>query len=199
YKLHQQISKALQWRSEAIRNAINRYNVQAVALNPLHPKISWKDITDYSFLGEFDLLRHSHTNIHSKDWAKPAHREATTKYFKLCRAHEELTRLNVKIRCLRTAIHAEQVQTTAVIEDLWLSDLKLAEELQCQWCSPATINAVHLHRLDRIECLAGFSGVRGVGVHVQLTSTTPTQNPSMTINAHTESGKLIPPSPTCHR
>ncbi|KAG1773750.1 hypothetical protein EV702DRAFT_1200889 [Suillus placidus] len=185
YKLCQQIGKALQWRSEAIRNAINCYNVQAVALNPPCPKISWKDIADYSFLGD-------------EDWAKPAHREATTKYFKLCRAHEELMRLNVEIRRLRTAIHAEQVQTTAVIEDLRLSDLKLAEELQRQWCSRAAINAVHLHRLDHIECLAGFSGVRGVGVRVQLTSTTPAQNPSMTVNAHTESVKLIPPSPNFH-
>ncbi|KAG1775916.1 hypothetical protein EV702DRAFT_944194, partial [Suillus placidus] len=92
-------------------------------------------------------------------WAKPAHREATTKYFKLCRAHEELMQLNVEIHRLRTAIHTEQVQTTAVIEDLRLSDLKLAEELQRQWCLRAAINAVHLHRLDRIECLAGFLGV----------------------------------------
>ncbi|KAG1862692.1 hypothetical protein F4604DRAFT_1882297 [Suillus subluteus] len=109
YKLRQQITKALQWHSEAIQNAINCYNIQAVALNPLHLKISWKDITDYSFLG-------------NEDWAKPAHREATTKYFKLCQAHEELMQLNVKICRLRTAIHDEQVQTTAMIEDLHLLD-----------------------------------------------------------------------------
>ncbi|KAG2140767.1 hypothetical protein BD769DRAFT_1336780, partial [Suillus cothurnatus] len=54
-------------------NAINRYNMQAVALIPPRPKISWKDIVDYSFLGEFDLLRHSWADIHSNDWAKPAH------------------------------------------------------------------------------------------------------------------------------
>ncbi|KAG2737343.1 hypothetical protein P692DRAFT_201733361, partial [Suillus brevipes Sb2] len=53
------IGKALQRRSEAIRNAINKYNVQAVALNPPRAHISWKDIADYSFLGEFDVLRHS--------------------------------------------------------------------------------------------------------------------------------------------
>ncbi|KAG2048302.1 hypothetical protein BDR06DRAFT_895899, partial [Suillus hirtellus] len=64
-------------------NAINRYNIQAVALNPLCLKISWKDIADYSFLGEFDLLHHLHTDIQTNDWAKPAHRKATTKYFKL--------------------------------------------------------------------------------------------------------------------
>ncbi|KAG0693653.1 hypothetical protein DFH29DRAFT_985434 [Suillus ampliporus] len=82
-QLRQQIGEALQRRSEAIRNVINHYNIQAIALNPP--------------------------------------------------PHEELTRLNVEICRLRTAIHAEQVQTTAVIEDLRLSDPKLAEELQHQW------------------------------------------------------------------
>jgi len=90
YKLCQQISKALQRRSEAIRNAINRYNVQAAAMKPPRSKIVWKDIANYSFLGEFNLLHDSHTDIQSKDWAKPAHREATTKYFKLCQAREEI-------------------------------------------------------------------------------------------------------------
>lgn len=63
YKLHQQISKGLQQRSEAIWKAIARYNVQATALNPLRPPISWKDITQYTFLGEFDLLRHTREGL----------------------------------------------------------------------------------------------------------------------------------------
>jgi len=63
YKLRQQIGKALQRRSDAIRNAINRYNAQAASLNPPRPKISWKDIVEYSFLGEFDLLRDSWTPL----------------------------------------------------------------------------------------------------------------------------------------
>jgi len=176
----------LQRRSEAIRNAINRYNVQAIALNPPRPKISWKDIVDYSFLGEFDLLRHSRTDIRTKDWAKPAHREATTKFFKLCRAREEISRLNVEIRRLRTAIHAEEHQITAVIQNLLLSDPRLAGELQRQWRSRAAINAVHSYRLDRIEGLAGFSGVRGVGVHVQHTSTPPNNVESSEYNVYAQ-------------
>ncbi|KAH7918191.1 hypothetical protein BV22DRAFT_1108425 [Leucogyrophana mollusca] len=56
YKLRQQIGKALQRCSQAIRNAITQYNTKAVALNPPHLTISWKEIADYTFLGEFDLL-----------------------------------------------------------------------------------------------------------------------------------------------
>ncbi|KAG2052118.1 hypothetical protein BDR06DRAFT_888378, partial [Suillus hirtellus] len=50
------ISKALQQHSEAIQAALNCYNVQAAALVPPHPQLTWKDIVEYSFLGKFDLL-----------------------------------------------------------------------------------------------------------------------------------------------
>ncbi|KAI6013881.1 hypothetical protein EDC04DRAFT_2533722, partial [Pisolithus marmoratus] len=54
------ISKALQRHSEAICNAISHYNMQAAALNPPCPPISWKDD---SFLGKFDLLCHSCADV----------------------------------------------------------------------------------------------------------------------------------------
>ncbi|KAG2364356.1 hypothetical protein BDR07DRAFT_1279935, partial [Suillus spraguei] len=87
--LWQQISKALQWHFETIQKAIACYNIQAAALNLLHPNILWKDIAEYGFLAKFNLLRHSCVDIRSDDWAKPAHQEAMTKYFKLLQAHEE--------------------------------------------------------------------------------------------------------------
>ncbi|KAG2342723.1 hypothetical protein BDR05DRAFT_868793, partial [Suillus weaverae] len=135
--------------------AINRYNTQAVALNPPRPKLSWKDIAEYSFLGEFDLLRHSHTDVREQDWTKPAHREATTKYFKLLRAQEEVSRLNVEICRLRTFIHDGETETRKVIEGLQSSHL-LASELQRQWRSHSAINAFHIFHLNQIEALPGF-------------------------------------------
>ncbi|KAG0697996.1 hypothetical protein DFH29DRAFT_878298 [Suillus ampliporus] len=182
YKLRQQISKALQWHSEAIRNVINQYNIQAVTLNSLCLKILWKDIVDYSFLGKFDLLRHSCADIHSNDWAKPAHQEATNKFFKLRHAHEEVERLNIEVHHLCTAIHAEELQTSAIIDDLLLSDLRLAAELQCQWRLHAAVNAVHCYCLDRIESLAGFLGIRGIGTGG--------------INAHVQHPSLAPNTPS---
>ncbi|KAG0698743.1 hypothetical protein DFH29DRAFT_983794 [Suillus ampliporus] len=119
YKLCQQIGKALQCCSEAIRNAINRYNTQAAVLNLPHPKLSWKDIAEYSFVGEFDLLHHSSTDVRELDWMKPAHYEATTKYFKLLCDQEEVSHLNV-----------EEIETKKVIEDLQSSNPLLASELQ---------------------------------------------------------------------
>jgi hypothetical protein len=115
YKLRQHINKALQRRSEAVHKAIARYNTQAVVLNPPRPKLSWKEVVDYSFLSEFDLLRLSRTDIRSDDWAKPAYREAMVKYFKLRCAHEELTRIEVEVCCLHTAIHDEEWDVRNVV------------------------------------------------------------------------------------
>ncbi|KAF8430438.1 hypothetical protein L210DRAFT_3418084, partial [Boletus edulis BED1] len=76
-----QISKALQCRSEAIHKAIARCNTQAVALNLPHPTISWKDITKYTILGEFDLLQQARDNVRMQEWARPAVCKATATCF----------------------------------------------------------------------------------------------------------------------
>ncbi|KAF8220090.1 hypothetical protein L208DRAFT_1335776, partial [Tricholoma matsutake] len=86
YKLCQQIGKALQHHSEAIKNALNRYNTQAAKLNPPHPALTWKEIVNYSFIGEFDALQHAQADIRDRPWTHTACHEAMTKYFKLCHA-----------------------------------------------------------------------------------------------------------------
>ncbi|KAG2121294.1 hypothetical protein DEU56DRAFT_701963, partial [Suillus clintonianus] len=133
YKLHQQITKALQRCSDTIRNTINWYNTQAAALVPPRPKPAWKDIVKYSFLGEFDLLCHLRTDIQDADWTAPAHREATVKYFKLQRAHEKIQCLDIEVRRLRMAIHAEKIKTNTTIEQLLATNPPLAVELRRQW------------------------------------------------------------------
>ncbi|KAG2112373.1 uncharacterized protein F5147DRAFT_744589 [Suillus discolor] len=119
YKLRQQIGKALQRCSEAICNALNQYNTQAAALIPL-------------FLGKFDLLHHSCSDVRTSDWTKPAYREAMVKYFKIQRAHEEIQRLNIEIRRLCTAIHDKELKVNATINTLLISDRPVALELQYQ-------------------------------------------------------------------
>ena len=120
YRLRCQISKALQWQSDAIKKALERYNTQAAHLDPPQPFLSWSDIVEYSFIGEFNLLRHSQDNIHSVLWAQPALCEATLKYFQLCQAWEELMWLNVEICRLCTWIRNEDkhMTLTSVISHL---------------------------------------------------------------------------------
>jgi hypothetical protein len=73
---------------------LNRYNVQAAKLTPPHLSLSWKEIVDYSFLGEFDFLWNSRADIRNQPWTQVTRREAMVKYFKLCRAEEELRDLH---------------------------------------------------------------------------------------------------------
>ena len=170
YKLRRQISKALQRRSEAIRKAITRYNIQAAALNPPRPSISWKDITQYTFLGEFDLLRHTRDDIRERVWARPAVRDATAKFFKLSRAKEEITRLNVEIRRLRTAIHDDEREVSQAIANLCNSAPMLASELERLYRPRAAVNAIHLHHLHHIEKQYGLTRQRGIGIRAQIFS-----------------------------
>ncbi|KIK13717.1 hypothetical protein PISMIDRAFT_118360, partial [Pisolithus microcarpus 441] len=151
YKLCQQISKGLQQRSEAIWKVITWYNVQAGRLDPPCSPILWKDIAQYSFLGEFDLLQHVHDDVRERMWAKLAVHEAMTKFFKLCRAKEEITRLNVEIRRLRTAIHDEEQEVSQTIANLCHSDPLLALEFECRHQPHTVANAVHIHHLDHLE------------------------------------------------
>ncbi|EGO23502.1 hypothetical protein SERLADRAFT_469506, partial [Serpula lacrymans var. lacrymans S7.9] len=133
YELRQQISKGLQRHSEAIRNAIKRYNNQAVLLQPPRSKLTWKEIADYTFLAEFDLLRYSRADISDSSWMKPANRAAAVKYFKLCRTREEILRLNVECHRLRTAIHDEEIQVTGAIAHISQTNVLLATKMKCRW------------------------------------------------------------------
>jgi hypothetical protein len=144
--------------------------MQAVALVPPRPQLTWKDIVEYSFLGEFDLLRQSRSDIRTLDWTKPAHHEATVKYFKLQRAHEEIQRLNIEICWLCTAIRDEELTVNATIDALLISNRPVGLELQRQWRGRAAINAVHLFRLDQIMSQASFSGKRGLGTRIKSMS-----------------------------
>lgn len=177
YKLRRQIGKALQRRSEAIKNAINRYNTQAAKLDPPRPALSWKEIVEYSFIGEFDALRYSTRGVRDQLWAQTLRREATVKYFQLQRAKEEIIRLNVEIRRLRTFIHDETIHTIKTIKHLKQINPDLAMELELRWKLRSTINALHIQRLNTIASSRMFSGSQNIGTCLSAsTSATPVEN-----------------------
>ncbi|KAF8219669.1 hypothetical protein L208DRAFT_1338656, partial [Tricholoma matsutake] len=140
YKLRRQLGKALQRRSEAIGNALSRYNTQAAKLTPPRPSLLWKEIVDYSFIGEFDTLRHSGADICNQPWTHTARREATVKFFKLCRACEEIMRLDIEMRWLRVSIRNEAIRYEQAISQLSSSDPPLAAELHQVWKLQSTVN-----------------------------------------------------------
>jgi hypothetical protein len=60
--------------------------------------LHWKEVVEYVFLVDFDLLHDTHRDISQSLWATPAAQLATDLHFKICRAKEEIQRLNIKIR-----------------------------------------------------------------------------------------------------
>ncbi|KAJ7017115.1 hypothetical protein C8F04DRAFT_891420, partial [Mycena alexandri] len=134
------IAKALQTRSEAVKNAISRYNIAAASLEPPAPQLSWDEVVEYAFLADFDFLRATDGELLDKPWTRPAYRLAMDRYFKIIRAKEEIKRLNVEIRRFVT----------------WMSDedrfLRRQEE---EAESPGEAALIRKHRMERGRFDAG--------------------------------------------
>ncbi|KAJ7023549.1 hypothetical protein C8F04DRAFT_1271239 [Mycena alexandri] len=107
YKMRKHIAKALQTRSEAVKNAIARYNMAAVSMEPPMPLLTWDEVVEYVFLADFEFFRATDGELDGRKWTRPACRLAMTMYFKIVRAREEIVRLNVEIRRLVTWISDE--------------------------------------------------------------------------------------------
>ncbi|KAJ7036410.1 hypothetical protein C8F04DRAFT_1181420 [Mycena alexandri] len=72
YKLRKHIAKALQVRSQAIRNALNSYNTAAKSIVPAGRQLSWSEVIEYAFLADFDLLRKPAELGEVHPWSTPA-------------------------------------------------------------------------------------------------------------------------------
>ncbi|KAJ7671816.1 hypothetical protein B0H14DRAFT_3538139 [Mycena olivaceomarginata] len=123
YKMRKHIAKALQARSQAIQNALKRYNAAASALD--RRTLSWPEVIDYTFLSEWDLLRDPDGNARLRPWAIPAARILLDAYFKIERA-EEIDRLNVEIKRFVTYIGDEKAFLDGKVIEVEARDPHLA-------------------------------------------------------------------------
>ncbi|KAF7358610.1 hypothetical protein MSAN_01199700 [Mycena sanguinolenta] len=149
YKLRKHIAKALQAQSKGVRTALDKYNAAAAALSPPRTQLTWEQIVEYAFLADFDLLREGRQDIRSEPWAQPAGRLAMDQHFKLLRADEEITRLNLEIR---------QFVTHMVDEERFLVRLHRMER--------GRYNALHMDHLVNLSKEDGFTGCISPGVSV---------------------------------
>lgn len=102
---------------------------------------------------------------------KPVIREATVKYFRLCRAREEIERLNVEVRRLRKSIEDEANNLERVSKLLDEEGLQLlAGELRHRERLRSEINQHHLDLLDKLESSPYFTGNRGSGMRTDTTT-----------------------------
>ncbi|KAH7905910.1 hypothetical protein BJ138DRAFT_1226137 [Hygrophoropsis aurantiaca] len=167
YKLRKHIGKALQARSAAIRTALDRYNAAAQALTPPRRQLKLDEVVEYTFLADFDLLRESRQDVSQRPWATPAARLAMDSYFKMCRAREEIQRLNIEIRRVVTYLQDEDKYLRACELQLHASHPALAHQVSIQRKIRARFNAYHLRRINDIAALPGFTGTISPGCSTQ--------------------------------
>ncbi|KAG1780877.1 hypothetical protein EV702DRAFT_963524, partial [Suillus placidus] len=164
YKLRVHIGKAIKTRSKAIQSALAEYNQLTSLMEPPAPHLEWNDVVNYGFISEFKLLKHAylqHPEILSKPRTVPGNCEVAAKYFKLLRAREEIVRLNVEVRCLRTTISDGDTRFRSCISRLQISDPDLSAEIEEIRQDCLCVDSVHQVHLNCIESLAGFSGQHG--------------------------------------
>jgi hypothetical protein len=158
YKLRKHIAKALQARSKGVRSVLDRYNDAAVMLSPPRMQLSWEQIVDYAFLADFNLLREGREDIRTEPWAQAAGRLAMDQHYKLLRADEELTRLNIEIPCLITYMVDEE-QFLVYHEGRLQAEGKaaLAHQLKVQRVDRVCFNSVHVECLTKLSREEGFT------------------------------------------
>ncbi|KAI6011450.1 hypothetical protein BKA83DRAFT_4467030 [Pisolithus microcarpus] len=164
YKLHKHIGKALQTRSAAIRATLTQYNTTAKALG--HWTLEFDEVIEYAFLSDFDLLRDMRQDMLTWPWALPAVRLAINTHFKLCRAEEEVIRLNVEIRRVITYL-VDEDQYLRACEALYQdANPTLAYQISRYRTIRSRFTPLHLHSLEKISRLSGFSGTLAPGISV---------------------------------
>ncbi|KAJ7300506.1 hypothetical protein DFH08DRAFT_919255 [Mycena albidolilacea] len=158
YKMRSHIAKALQARSKAIRNAIDRYNKVALSMEPPMPTLNWDQVVNYGFLGDFDLLRDTTDSISSRPWTRRSYRLAMDSYFKILRAREEIQRLNIEIKRVVTWIDNEDRFLRKKEEELKETDPLLAVQVTRYRQQRGRSDLYHMHRFWALAKVPGFTG-----------------------------------------
>lgn len=175
YKLRKHIGKALKTRSDAIRTAVNNYNDAAKAFN--RPELSWEDVIGYAFLSEFDLLRDCRDDIRQRPWASQAARQFLNEYFKIQRAREEITRLNIEIKRLITYMRDEKNFLEAAERECRASHPHLAHQIKLYREERGRFNHGHVQQLAKLSIHPKFTGSLAPGASLSYptpeTSTSP--------------------------
>ncbi|KAG2126906.1 hypothetical protein DEU56DRAFT_958995 [Suillus clintonianus] len=194
YKLRKHIAKALQTRSVAIRTALNTYNAIAGSMHPPRRTLKWDEVVEYAFLADFDLLRDTRADVSRHPWSLAAARSAMDLHFKMCRAREEIERLDTEVRRLVTYIRDEERYLRECENQLKDTSPALAHQIAIHRNTRGRFNSRHLKRLYDISKLPGFSGTLTPGVSAD---TSPGESASVA-NAQIPTQMLVAPLPVDH-
>lgn len=144
----------LKSRSEAIRAAIKSYNDAAKPAK--RDLINPDDVLQYSYIGQFEVLKDTRNAITEKPWAVPANRIARDAYFKSERAKEEIIRAEVEVARLRSWLEKEEALYCERIESVTDSDIDIAGELSRRLFRLKQAHGRIRQDLDRIPSIPNY-------------------------------------------
>ena len=157
------ITKSLKSRSGAIRRAVAKYNSAAIKLG--RPALDWAQVSKFSFIEEFNLLKGTRNDIQGKRWVEPAVRETIKKIHRIARAQEELVRCNVEARRLHTAIRDEARLFGGILAHLSPDD-PIYPALLSFIERRILINQYIMRDLEKLFAMPEFTGTRDMGVRI---------------------------------
>lgn len=85
-------------------------------------------------------------------------------YFRLVRAKEEIVRLNVEMRRMRTWIRDDEAKMKSTLERLRLEDVNLAYEVQIRLRARSIAHLRIEKHFKEVEGYIGFTGLKTYGV-----------------------------------
>ncbi len=166
YKLRRHISNALQQRSQAIRNAIERYNTLIKQMKLSRPTLTWDQVINYAFLADFDVLRDCQEDIKQKPWANPGSRALMDDYFKVIRAQEEIVRLNIEIHRVVTYLHDEERFLRFKEQQSSVKNPALAHQIKRLRQERSRFTEIHTRRFSSLSSLPAFTGNLTLGCSI---------------------------------
>lgn len=113
---------------------------------------------DFVYIGQFDLLQCSRRQVTLKPWSRPAERETLLCYFKLQRAREEITRLDVEIKRMVTYIRDHRLTFNRILPEVEHANSALAYQLSKRYRHRRSLDLVHLQRFEKLKLKDGFTG-----------------------------------------
>lgn len=158
------LTKSLQTRCKAIQNAVDKFNVAAKASG--RPTLTWAQVSQYSFLEQFTLLRETREDVLAKKWTKPQYRLTMHQNRRIRHAKEEIQRLNVEIRRLHTSMVDEEIDVTNAVQEVRVREPLLTAALEEWWAHRQMVNGHLMAGLRRIYALDGFTGNSTPGVRI---------------------------------
>jgi len=163
YKARTHLAKSLQTRCKTIRSATEAYNRAARALNPPRPPLDWAQVSRYSFLEEFSLLRNTQHDISKAPWADPVVRETIKRFFRVRRAREEIQRCNIEIRRLFTSIHDETKRHSDTLKSLIGQKNPIFGAVNEYCVRRRRVNTLLLGQIQQVFDLDEFTGNKSLG------------------------------------